>query len=244
MEPKLYRVRRELYDSLNIPMNNASMRQLKRRAKIKVMVWELYLRVLLFSKRLMDIVLGSLAMVILSPIFVVTALLIIIEDGWPVFYVQTRVGQYGREFDFYKFRSMYLNADQMKNSLLDQNESGDGVLFKIKKDPRVTRVGRFMRKYSVDELPQLWNVLKGDLALVGPRPPLPAEVAQYTLENRKRLHVKSGLTCIWQIKGRSDIPFEQQVELDLQYIRQHGIRNDIIIMLKTIPVVLLGKGAY
>jgi len=244
LKDSLSNARRELFDSLNIPMNSASVRKLKRQARAKIVIWESYLRALLFLKRLMDIVVSATAMIIFSPLFLIVALLIAIEDWGPVFYTQTRVRQHGEEFKFYKFRSMFINADKMKDALLSENESGDGVIFKMKNDPRVTRIGRFIRKFSVDEMPQMLNVLKGDLALVGPRPPLPKEVAQYTLAERKRLNVKPGLTCLWQIKGRSDIPFDQQVELDLEYISSSGIINDILIMIKTVPAVLLGKGAY
>lgn len=139
---------------------------------------------------------------------------------------------------------MVIDADQLKESLEPAKEFKDDVTFKIKKDPRVTRFGRFLRKTSLDELPQLWCVIKGDMSLVGPRPPLPSEVAKYTLEDRRRLDVLPGLTGIWQVSGRSDIPFEKQVKLDLQYIESQSIWLDIKILLKTIPAVLLGKGAY
>lgn len=132
----------------------------------------------------------------------------------------------------------------MKAQLMQHNESKDGVLFKMKKDPRITRVGRFIRKFSIDELPQLFNVLIGDMSLVGPRPATPDEVAQYTLEQRKRLHVVPGITCIWQISGRSEIPFEKQVQLDIEYIKSTNVLSDLVILLKTIPAVLSGKGAY
>lgn len=137
-----------------------------------------------------------------------------------------------------------MTAEKEKVKILSKNDSADGVIFKMKKDPRITRIGGFIRKFSIDELPQLFNVLAGDMSLVGPRPPLPAEVCKYTLEERKRLHIKPGITCIWQISGRSDIPFKQQVKLDEQYIRSHGILKDLIILLKTIPAVITGKGAY
>jgi lipopolysaccharide/colanic/teichoic acid biosynthesis glycosyltransferase len=139
---------------------------------------------------------------------------------------------------------MIMNADKIKAQLAEQNESAAGVIFKMKKDPRVTKTGRIIRKFSIDELPQLINVLKGDMSLVGPRPPLPKEVAEYTLEQRKRLHVIPGITCLWQVSGRSDIPFTDQVRLDLQYIQSAGIVNDIRLLLKTIPAVLSGRGAY
>jgi lipopolysaccharide/colanic/teichoic acid biosynthesis glycosyltransferase len=183
-------------------------------------------------------------LILLAPLFFAVALAIVIEDGWPVLFAQTRVGQNGRQFKFYKFRSMVRNAEKLKDQLVQQNESGDGVIFKMKRDPRITRVGRFIRRFSIDEMPQFLNVLIGDLALVGPRPPVPREVAEYTLEDRKRLHAKPGLTCLWQIQGRSEIPFKEQVRLDLQYIQSQSLRKDIVIMLKTVPAVLLGRGAY
>jgi lipopolysaccharide/colanic/teichoic acid biosynthesis glycosyltransferase len=139
---------------------------------------------------------------------------------------------------------MYIDAEARKNSLMEQNESKDGVIFKIKDDPRITPVGRFLRKYSIDELPQLINVLLGDMSLIGPRPPLPQEVSQYTLEDRKRLNVIPGITCIWQVSGRSDIPFAQQVQMDKKYIASRGFWTDTLILLKTIPAIFTGKGAY
>jgi lipopolysaccharide/colanic/teichoic acid biosynthesis glycosyltransferase len=202
------------------------------------------MRSLLVIKRLVDIFFSIIALILLIPLFVVIGLIIILTDGRPVIYVQRRVGLYGREFKFYKFRSMYRDADELKEQLLLQNESGDGVIFKMKRDPRVMDIGRFIRRFSIDETPQFFNVLLGDLSIVGPRPPIPSEVTEYSLSDRKRLHVKPGLTCLWQIQGRSEIPFEQQVGLDMQYIRSQSILKDIIIMVKTIPAVLLGRGAY
>ena len=137
-----------------------------------------------------------------------------------------------------------MNADNIKKELAAYNESGAGVIFKMKQDPRITKVGKIIRKFSIDELPQLINVLKGDMSLVGPRPPLPAEVAEYTLEERKRLHIIPGITCLWQVSGRSDIPFTDQVRLDMQYIQSASFLNDVILLLKTIPAVLTGRGAY
>lgn len=139
---------------------------------------------------------------------------------------------------------MRAGAEVSKAEILHKNDSADGVIFKMKNDPRITRIGRFIRKFSIDELPQLFNVLEGTMSLVGPRPPLPSEVALYTLDERKRLHIKPGITCIWQISGRSDIPFKQQVKLDEEYIRNHGVFKDVIILLKTIPAILSGRGAY
>jgi len=198
----------------------------------------------MFIKRLFDVAVSCMMLVFLIPVFAITALCIVLESRGPVFYSQTRVGTDGRHFRFFKFRSMVVGAHNSKDELLRHNESKDGVLFKMKKDPRVTRVGRFIRKFSIDELPQLFNVLIGDMSLVGPRPATPDEVAQYTLEQRKRLHAVPGITCIWQVSGRSEIPFEKQVQLDIEYIRSTSLMSDLIILLKTIPAVLCGKGAY
>ncbi len=194
-------------------------------------------------KRCFDVLAAILLLVLFSPVFLVTALAITMENHGPVFFTQVRIGRNGRPFDFYKFRSMVVDAEKRKGSLSHMNESADGILFKIRNDPRVTRVGRFIRKYSIDELPQLLNVLKGDMSLVGPRPALPEEVARYTLDQRKRLHVLPGITCIWQVSGRSDIPFRAQVGLDLEYIGKEGPVADLVILMKTIPAVITGKGA-
>ena len=139
---------------------------------------------------------------------------------------------------------MYQDAEQRKKELLDKNQSADGVIFKMKKDPRITPVGRILRRTSMDELPQFFNVLFGDMSLVGPRPPLPSEVAQYSLEDRKRLNVKPGLTCLWQIRGRSDIPFKEQVKLDKEYIQSQSLKQDLLILIRTVPAILSGRGAY
>ena len=208
------------------------------------MIWSLTIRLTMFVKRTFDIFASTVLLVVLSPLFGITALCIILESRGPVFYSQIRVGKDGRQFRFFKFRSMVVGAQAMKAQLLQHNESKDGVLFKMKKDPRITRVGRFIRKFSTDELPQLFNVLIGDMSLVGPRPATPDEVAQYTLEQRKRLHAVPGITCIWQISGRSEIPFEKQVQLDIEYIKSTNVLSDLVILLKTIPAVLSGKGAY
>jgi lipopolysaccharide/colanic/teichoic acid biosynthesis glycosyltransferase len=155
-----------------------------------------------------------------------------------------RVGQWGREFRFPKFRSMVLDAEKRKQDLLGVNQHGEGITFKMKRDPRITRTGAILRKLSIDELPQLWCVLKGDMSLVGPRPPVPSEVARYTLADRRRLDIKPGLTCIWQVSGRSELAFDKQVNLDVQYIDSHSLWLDIALLLKTIPAILTGRGAY
>ncbi len=198
-----------------------------------------------FLKRAVDVVGAGLGLIVLSPLFLVVAFLIHRHDKGPVLFWQRRVGQWGREFDFPKFRSMVMNAEALKEQLMAQNQHGaESLTFKMKDDPRITPVGRFIRKLSIDELPQLWCVLKGEMSLVGPRPATAKEVAAYTLKDRRRLDVKPGLTCIWQVSGRGDIPFKEQVELDVRYIESRSFWKDVILILKTVPAVLLGKGAY
>jgi exopolysaccharide biosynthesis polyprenyl glycosylphosphotransferase len=196
-----------------------------------------------FMKRLLDVLVSTIMLVLLAPFLLATALAIKIDNPGPVFFKQIRVGKWGRLFTIYKFRSMIVGADKMKDQLLDQNESG-GVIFKMKHDPRITRVGRIVRKLSIDELPQLWNVLKGDMSLVGPRPPVPGEVAKYEYADRRRLDAIPGITCVWQVSGRSEIDFKGQVRLDVRYIENQSFWGDVKILLKTIPAVMLGKGAY
>jgi len=196
------------------------------------------------TKRIFDVSVVLMALLLVSPILMVVALLIRLDSKGPIFFSQVRVGKNGQRFKMYKFRSMYIDAEQRKLELIAHNEMQGGVLFKMKGDPRVTRVGRFIRKYSIDELPQLWNVVIGDMSLVGPRPPLLIEVEQYTPYQRRRLSVTPGLTCIWQVSGRSEIPFVKQVELDLEYIATQSFWNDIRLLLKTVPAVLKAHGAY
>ncbi|MEN8712110.1 MAG: WecB/TagA/CpsF family glycosyltransferase, partial [Arenicellales bacterium] len=195
-------------------------------------------------KRITDIVVAFTLLILLAPLFLLFALLIRIESPGRVFYSQTRVGFRGKLFCLWKFRSMYIDADKRRAELEQLNEMQGGVIFKIKHDPRITRVGRVIRRLSIDELPQLWNILKGDMSLVGPRPALPSEVEKYTIEERVRLFSKPGLTCIWQVSGRSDIPFPQQVRLDEDYLYSQSLLTDFRLLIKTIPAVLSGKGAY
>jgi exopolysaccharide biosynthesis polyprenyl glycosylphosphotransferase len=197
-----------------------------------------------FLKRTLDIVASTLFLIALSPVFLLIAILVKLEDRGPVFFAQKRVGQYGREFRMYKVRSMCLNAEQRLKELMDQNQHKDGVTFKIKNDPRITRVGRWLRKFSLDELPQFYNVLIGDMSLVGPRPPVPSEVSKYSLAHRRRLAIKPGITCIWQISGRSEIDFSGQVQLDVNYIETLSFWTDVKILARTVPAVISGKGAY
>ncbi len=195
-------------------------------------------------KRVVDVI-GSIMLLIgLSPLLLFIAGLIKLTDNGPVFYVSTRVGRWGREFACPKFRSMYVGADKAKAKLEANQDHKNSVTFKMKNDPRITWIGAILRKTSMDELPQLWSVLKGEMSLVGPRPPLPSEVEKYTLDERRRLDIVPGLTCIWQVSGRSDIPFDQQVKLDLQYIQSQSFWVDFKILVRTIPAVFLGRGAY
>lgn len=195
-------------------------------------------------KRLLDIA-GSLAALIgLSPLFLFIAAAIKLEDRGPILFVQTRVGRHGRLFRMFKFRSMCLDADKRLETLLARNQHTQGITFKLKDDPRVTRIGKFLRRYSFDELPQFFNVLCGEMSLVGPRPPVPREVEKYTLADRRRLEVKPGITCIWQISGRATIDFSGQVKLDVQYIEQQSLGTDLRILARTVSAVVSGTGAY
>lgn len=196
-------------------------------------------------KRSVDITVAASALIVASPIMFIVALLIKLTDGGPVLFWQTRVGKWGKPFDFPKFRSMVVNAEGVQKTLFTDNQHGsEGITFKIKNDPRITKVGRFIRKSSIDELPQLWCVLKGDMSLVGPRPALVREVKRYTLDDRRRLDTTPGITCIWQVSGRAEIPFPEQVKLDVQYIQEQSLLGDIKLLLKTIPAVITGRGAY
>ncbi|RYL92715.1 sugar transferase [Sporolactobacillus sp. THM7-4] len=198
----------------------------------------------LMVKRIMDICGALLGLILFSPLFIIIPILIKWDDPeGSVFFSQLRVGKNGRLFHIYKFRSMVRHAEKMLDSLLDQNET-TGAMFKMKNDPRVTRVGHFLRKTSLDEIPQFVNVLKGEMSLVGPRPPLPREVKRYTEYHRQRLLVKPGCTGLWQIKGRSNVGFETMVRLDLLYIRRRGIGLDIKILLKTLLIPFRSKNAY
>jgi exopolysaccharide biosynthesis WecB/TagA/CpsF family protein len=220
-------------------IRNVSLRMLSKRWLWRTVIASAYL-----AKRLIDIVASIILMIAFIPLFLVIMALIYKDSPGPVFFKQTRVGRWGKLFTMLKFRSMYLDADKRLKEIQAQNEMAGGVLFKMKNDPRIIPVGRFIRKASIDELPQLWNVLKGDMSLVGPRPALPSEVNQYSLQDRKRLEVIPGITCIWQVSGRSDIPFPQQVQLDVQYIQSQSFWLDIKLLLQTIPAVLLSRGAY
>jgi exopolysaccharide biosynthesis polyprenyl glycosylphosphotransferase len=198
----------------------------------------------LAAKRSLDIVLVLIGMILLIPVFVIVSVLIKLEDPkGPIFFAQTRVGKNGKPFKMYKFRSMVTNAEEMLKELLDKNEVS-GAMFKMKDDPRITRVGKFIRKTSIDELPQLFNVLKGDMSLVGPRPPLPREVEEYTPYDMQRLLVTPGCTGLWQTSARNSVGFEEMVELDLRYIRERTFFNDIKIIVKTVIIMFYSKNAF
>jgi exopolysaccharide biosynthesis polyprenyl glycosylphosphotransferase len=219
-------------------------RQQRLRFFAKRLSWNLVVKGSYLLKRVFDIMASIVLMVLLLPVFLGVALAIRLESPGAILFKQTRVGRWGRLFTMWKFRSMYMDAEARKAELMAQNEMSGGVIFKMKDDPRVTKVGKFIRKTSIDELPQLWNVLTGEMSLVGPRPPVPLEVDQYSLSDRRRLEVIPGITCIWQVSGRSEIPFDQQVELDVQYIESQSFWTDIKILLKTVPALLFGTGAY
>ncbi|MGO9111417.1 MAG: sugar transferase [Thermoguttaceae bacterium] len=193
-------------------------------------------------KRAVDILGSSLFLLIHSPLLLFVAALIRLTSRGPIFFRQTRVGLGGRHFTMYKFRTMVEDAERLKEHLRELNEQ-EGPVFKIKNDPRITLVGGVLRKFSVDEFPQMWNVLKGDMSLVGPRPPLDDEVAQYEPWQRRRLDVTPGLTCIWQVRGRSKVSFTQWMRLDLQYIARRSLWCDARLLMETVPAIITGRGA-
>ena len=194
------------------------------------------------SKRAIDIIGAGSGLLLLSPVIAIVACAVKFTSKGPVFFSQKRVGKNGELFDMYKFRSMVVNAEELKEKLAHQNEM-TGPMFKMKDDPRVTKVGKFIRKTSLDELPQLWNVLKGDMSLVGPRPSLPKEVAQFEKWMYKRLSVKPGLTCFWQVSGRNNIDFEDWMKLDIKYVDERNIWIDIKLIFKTVLVLFGDKNA-
>lgn len=224
---------------------------LSRYVRFKGLLWKITIQSAKCIKRLIDLLASGCLILFLSPILILIAL-IIRRDGGPVFFKQSRVGYRGREFGMLKFRSMCVDAESRLDDLMAQNEKKDGITFKMENDPRVTSIGRFIRKTSIDEIPQLINVWKGEMSLVGPRPPLPKEVEKYSLEDRKRLFATPGMTCLWQIGeregklfevgDRNQIEFDEQVGLDVKYIESQSLVRDLLILLKTVPAVLLGKG--
>ena len=194
-------------------------------------------------KRLFDVVASACGLILLSPLFLLLIILIKSEDGGPAFYSQERIGKNEKPFKMWKFRSMIVDADKMLDKLEDQNEI-DGAMFKIKDDPRVTKIGHVIRKYSLDELPQLWNVLIGDMSLVGPRPPLPSEVEEYTDYDKQRLTVMPGCTGLWQVTKRNEADFDEMVWLDIVYINHSGLWEDLKLIIKTVLVMVHPNGAY
>lgn len=195
------------------------------------------------GKRVFDFTASLLALIPLSIVFIVIALLIKLDDHGPVFFTQTRVGRHGKEFKIYKFRSMRVDAEDLLEKLLAQNQV-DGPMFKMKDDPRISRVGKFLRKYSLDELPQLFNVLIGNMSLVGPRPPLPREVAEYTDYDKQRLYVTPGCTGLWQATERNNVGFAGMVKLDLEYIQNASWWLDLKIIFMTVKIIFVPNGAY
>lgn len=195
------------------------------------------------SKRIIDLAGAVVLLLLLSPVFILVAVAIRLDSRGEVIFRQKRIGLGGKAFTFYKFRSMCVDAETCRKNIAHLNEVS-GPIFKIRNDPRVTRVGRWLRRYSIDELPQLLNVLKGDMSFVGPRPPLPCEVEKYEDWQLARLSVIPGITCLWQVSGRSKLCFDDWVRLDLEYIERRSVPLDLVIMFKTIPAVLSGDGAY
>jgi lipopolysaccharide/colanic/teichoic acid biosynthesis glycosyltransferase len=195
------------------------------------------------AKRLLDIAGASAGLLIVSPLLLAVAVAVKSDSPGPIFFRQVRLGRNGKPFTFLKFRSMQVDANRLQVALMRRNEV-TGPVFKIKSDPRITRVGKIIRRYSLDELPQLWHVLVGQMTLVGPRPPLPNEVARYEAWQTERLAVKPGLTCTWQVSGRSDIPFEQWVQMDIEYVRRRNLLLDLKLLALTLPAVVTARGAY
>ena len=195
------------------------------------------------TKRAFDLIVGSGILLLLLPVIPLVALMIRLDSEGPAFYRQERIGKGGRPFRFYKFRSMRADSDRLRADLESRNELS-GPVFKMKNDPRVTAVGQFLRRSSLDEIPQIFNVLKGDMSIVGPRPALPGEVARYEAWHRRRLDVKPGITCLWQVTGRSHVGFDEWMRLDIEYMSRRSLRTDVAIFLKTIPAVIARRGAY
>jgi lipopolysaccharide/colanic/teichoic acid biosynthesis glycosyltransferase len=237
---------------MNTPLELSQLKLLEKRySQINIQRWRvrllrgrfhLRLQVTRTVRRAWDISAAVMALLLAWPVWLCIAVAIKLTDGGPIFHWQRRVGYRGQLFDFPKFRSMVINAEALQSALANQHQ--DSHTFKLAHDPRVTWIGRWIRRLSLDEFPQLWCVLKGEMTLVGPRPPLPKEVALYGLYARQRLEIKPGLTCIWQVSGRSEVAFMGQLEMDLDYIRRRSLALDIRILLKTIPAVVFGRGAY
>lgn len=196
------------------------------------------------AKRGLDILVSGTLLLLGAPLLLLIAALVKFQDGGRVLFWQERVGRLGRRFCCPKFRSMVVNAERLRAQLEASNDHGSSVTFKMRRDPRITPIGRILRRLSLDELPQLWSILCGDMSLVGPRPPIPSEVERYSVRDRRRLEAVPGLTCIWQVSGRGELPFERQVELDIEYIERRGLGLDLWLLARTVPAVLGGRGAY
>ncbi|MCB9432392.1 MAG: sugar transferase [Ardenticatenaceae bacterium] len=214
------------------------------RMRLQLLAWVIRGKIIEGLRRAFDFTVASIALFFLWPVMAITALAIKLDSPGPVLFKQKRVGKWGSTFLCFKFRSMYIDAEARKAELMAKNEVSGDVMFKMKDDPRVTRVGKLIRKLSIDELPQLLNVVRGEMRLVGPRPPVPSEVAQYEFDQRRRLNAIPGITGLPQISGRSNLSFTRWVELDLKYIEEQSLLKDIEILLKTIPAVVFSRGAY
>lgn len=223
--------------------SRAGLWRLRTYSMVRRVVWRCFIDGADVAKRTVDIVGSGAALFMLSPLLAVLALMVRF-DGGPAIFAQKRVGRFGQEFKMFKFRSMRVDAEKHLAALLAANQHAQGITFKIKKDPRITKIGNWLRRFSLDELPQFYNVFIGDMSLVGPRPPVPREVAQYSPADRRRLAVKPGITCLWQIGGRAEIDFPGQVRLDVDYIESQSLTEDMRIMARTVPAVLFGPGAY
>ncbi|MCA9929474.1 MAG: sugar transferase [Anaerolineales bacterium] len=210
---------------------------------LQLVLWVIRTKLAHSLKRVMDMAIALGALFIFSPVMVGTAVLVKLSSPGPIFFKQVRVGKWGSSFYCYKFRSMYIDAEERKEALIAQNEA-DGPVFKMKNDPRITPIGKYIRKLSIDELPQLFNVLKGEMSLVGPRPPVPREVSEYEFDQLGRLNAVPGITGLQQVSGRSSLDFQTWVALDLQYIAEQSFWKDIEILVKTIPAVVFSRGAY
>ncbi len=230
----------ELYERYSQPRSRSS----KFKYTWKKYAWLLVIHSSYFIKRFLDVVVSIVSIIVFAPLITLISSIIKCTDGGEILYITQRVGKWGVTFPFPKFRTMVTNADKQKEALIHHSDDVTPKRFKMQKDPRITTIGKILRKSSLDELPQLWCVLRGDMSLVGPRPPLPEEVEHYTIEERRRLDIKPGLTCFWQVSGRSSIPFDEQVKLDIKYIESQSILLDMKLLLQTIPAVIFGKGAY
>jgi len=217
--------------------------RMRKRFALRRLAWRWFVESADFVKRALDIIGGLAALLVLSPLLIPISALVKL-DGGPVLFAQTRVGRFGAPFKMYKFRSMRPDAEARLAALLATNQHGTGITFKIKNDPRITRIGHWLRRFSLDELPQFYNVVIGDMSLVGPRPPVPREVALYALSDHRRLLVKPGITCTWQVGGRAQIDFPGQVLLDVNYIESQSLGGDLKILAKTPKAVVFGSGAY